>query len=65
LRPATRDNLPIVDASEVEGLVIATGHYRNGILLSAITADAVLALLDGHERAEEWRALHVTAAGTR
>jgi len=65
LRPATRDNLPLVDGADVDGLIIATGHYRNGILQSAITADAVLALLDGKERAEEWRALHATAAGTR
>jgi glycine oxidase len=35
-------------------LIIAAGHYRNGILLSAITADAVLALLHGQETDDAW-----------
>ena len=33
--------------SGVDGLVIATGHHRNGILLTPLTAEAVSALLDG------------------
>jgi glycine oxidase len=33
----------------VEGLIVATGHYRNGILLTPVTADAVVALLAGEE----------------
>jgi glycine oxidase len=36
------------------GLLLATGHYRNGILLSAVTADAILALLAGGQPAAEW-----------
>jgi glycine oxidase len=38
LRPATPDNLPLVGASPVDGLLWATGHYRNGILLAPLTA---------------------------
>jgi glycine oxidase len=54
LRPATPDNGPIVGATDTEGLLIATGHYRNGILLSGLTAVAVLALLTGQRPAQEW-----------
>jgi glycine oxidase len=41
LRPGTPDNLPIVGPGELEGLVLATGHYRNGILLAPLAADLV------------------------
>ncbi len=48
LRPGTADDLPVLGPDpEIEGLVWATGHYRNGILLAPITADAVAALLRG------------------
>jgi glycine oxidase len=40
-RPGSRDDAPIVGPSGVEGLVIATGHHRNGILLAPVTAEAV------------------------
>jgi glycine oxidase len=49
LRPGTPDNLPIVGRGAVEGLVVATGHFRNGILLAPLTADAVAATLSGSE----------------
>ncbi|MDQ4058779.1 MAG: glycine oxidase ThiO [Actinomycetota bacterium] len=45
LRPGTPDNAPILGKSEVEGLVIATGHYRNGVLLTPITSEAISELL--------------------
>lgn len=41
LRPGTPDQLPILGPADVEGLVFATGHYRNGILLAPITAKLV------------------------
>jgi glycine oxidase len=41
LRPGTPDGLPILGPTEVEGLMIATGHYRNGILLAPITAKLI------------------------
>jgi glycine oxidase len=44
-RPGTQDNGPIVGRAGEPGLIVATGHFRNGILLSAATADAVAALL--------------------
>jgi glycine oxidase len=39
LRPATAGNLPLVGDSGVDGLLWATGHYRNGILLAPLAAD--------------------------
>jgi glycine oxidase len=54
LRPGTLDNGPVVGATGVDGLLMATGHYRNGILLSAVTADAVAGVLAGQRPAEEW-----------
>ena len=47
LRPGSPDNAPIVGATDVPGLVMATGHYRNGILLAPVTADEVVRLLLG------------------
>jgi len=37
------------------GLLLATGHYRNGILMSAATADAAVACLTGRAPAPEWK----------
>ena len=41
LRPGTPDQLPILGPAEIEGLVFATGHYRNGILLAPVTAKLI------------------------
>jgi glycine oxidase len=41
LRPDTPDHLPIIGPTEMSGLVMATGHYRNGILLAPVTAKIV------------------------
>lgn len=46
-RPYTDDELPLVGPTPIEGLVLATGHYRNGILLAPITADIVAAVIGG------------------
>ena len=54
LRPGTKDNGPIVGHTQTEGLIVATGHFRNGILLSAATADAVTALLANKQPRQEW-----------
>jgi glycine oxidase len=40
-RPGSRDDAPILGPSALDGLVLATGHHRNGILLTPITADAI------------------------
>ena len=53
LRPGSVDNGPVVGAVS-DRLIVATGHFRNGILLSAATADAVTALLAGDEPASQW-----------
>jgi len=45
LRPGSPDNGPIVGTTGVDGLLLATGHYRNGILLAPLTAEEVLGLL--------------------
>jgi len=45
LRPGSPDNAPLLGASGLDGLVVATGHYRNGILLAPVTADAIVELL--------------------
>ncbi len=45
LRPGSRDDAPILGQTPVEGLILATGHYRNGILLAPITADAIAELI--------------------
>jgi glycine oxidase len=48
LRPGTPDNLPLIGPGAIEGLVLATGHYRNGILLAPLTADLVAEQLAGN-----------------
>lgn len=45
LRPGTPDNAPLLGVTGVDGVVLATGHYRNGILLAPVTADSVVELL--------------------
>jgi glycine oxidase len=49
-RPGSRDDAPILGACEIGGLVLATGHHRNGILLTPITADAISRLILSGER---------------
>ena len=44
-RPGTTDELPILGASAYDNLVLATGHYRNGILLAPITATFITDLI--------------------
>lgn len=53
LRPGSPDDLPMVGPSGVDGLVVATGHHRNGILLTPVTADAVAAAVTGEPVPEE------------
>ncbi|HEX4405366.1 MAG TPA: glycine oxidase ThiO [Polyangia bacterium] len=44
-RPYTEDHLPVLGQTPVRGLVLATGHFRNGILLAPVTADAIASLV--------------------
>ena len=47
LRPDTSDHLPILGPSGVDNLLLATGHFRNGILLAPITAELIAATISG------------------
>lgn len=56
LRPATPDNLPAIGPGATDGLLWATGHFRNGILLAPLTADLIAAAACG-EPLPEWAAV--------
>ena len=49
LRPGTPDALPIMGETAVEGYFVASGHFRNGILLAPITASAMAHVIRGLE----------------
>ena len=51
LRPGTPDNAPLIGAGAIDGLLLATGHFRNGVLLAPATAEAIAALLSGEQPA--------------
>ena len=53
LRPGTPDNGAIVGPGDLDGLVWATGHWRNGVLLTPLTGEAVAELLAGGAPPEE------------
>jgi glycine oxidase len=61
LRPGSPDNLPIIGPAALPGLVYASGHSRNGILLAPITADLVCALLTGTETDQDQELLALVA----
>jgi glycine oxidase len=53
LRPGSPDNAPVLGpAAEVDALVVATGHYRNGVLLTPVTSAAIAELLTTGRLAE-------------
>lgn len=53
LRPDTIDHLPIIGPSGIENLLLATGHFRNGVLLAPITAQLIGEIIvDGRIRDE-------------
>jgi glycine oxidase len=53
LRPGTPDNLPAIGPAALAGLWWATGHYRNGILLTPLTAELLVGALSGEDRDAE------------
>ena len=57
LRPGTPDNAPVVGLGELDGLIWATGHWRNGVLLAPLTGDVVAGLLAGEPPPEDFSAL--------
>jgi glycine oxidase len=47
LRPGTPDSLPILGATATPGYYIATGHFRDGILLAPVTALVMAQIIEG------------------
>ncbi len=47
LRPGSPDNAPLIGRGDVDGLLIAAGHFRNGVLQAPVTADSIAALITG------------------
>lgn len=56
LRPGTPDQLPILGPTDREGLLLATGHYRNGILLAPITAKLIGEWITERKTSVNWDA---------
>ncbi len=48
LRPGTPDGLPFLGPTPIEGLFLAAGHYRNGVLLAPATARLLAGAIEGH-----------------
>ncbi|MFE9553464.1 glycine oxidase ThiO [Streptomyces sp. NPDC006703] len=55
LRPASPDNAPLLGPTALPGLHLATGHYRNGVLLTAVTGDVMAHVLTCGELPDEAR----------
>ncbi|MGC3004184.1 FAD-dependent oxidoreductase, partial [Streptomyces sp. G35A] len=55
LRPGSPDNAPLLGPTALEGLLLATGHYRNGVLLAPVTGDALAHALTTGELPDEAR----------
>lgn len=52
LRPASPDNAPLLGPTALPGLLLATGHHRNGVLLTPVTGDAMADVLTSGELPE-------------
>jgi glycine oxidase len=59
LRPHTEDGLPIIGPGPLAGLFLATGHYRDGILLAPITAKLIAELVLGRTPSVELRPFRI------
>ncbi|MEU9269510.1 glycine oxidase ThiO [Streptomyces sp. NPDC048251] len=55
LRPGSPDNAPLLGPTALAGLLLATGHYRNGVLLTPVTGDAMAHALATGELPDEAR----------
>ena len=72
LRPGSPDNAPLLGATTLDGLLLATGHHRNGVLLTPITADVIVDYLQtgrwpevaAHFTLERFGTPGVTSGGT-
>ena len=59
LRPGTPDALPILGATQTPGYFVATGHFRDGILLAPVTARAMAQVIAGNRSESELGAFGV------
>ncbi|MFZ3556944.1 MULTISPECIES: glycine oxidase ThiO [unclassified Streptomyces] len=64
LRPGSPDNAPLLGPTALPGLLLATGHYRNGVLLTPITGDTMAHALTTGELPEEARPFTPKRFGT-
>jgi glycine oxidase len=55
LRPGSPDNAPLLGPTALDGLLLATGHHRNGVLLTPVTGDALAHVLTTGELPAEAR----------
>ncbi|KUJ34382.1 glycine oxidase ThiO [Streptomyces sp. NPDC093228] len=55
LRPGSPDNAPLLGPTKLDGLLLATGHYRNGVLLTPVTGDVMAHVLTTGELPDEAR----------
>ncbi|KFG00459.1 glycine oxidase ThiO [Streptomyces europaeiscabiei] len=68
LRPASPDNAPLLGPSGLDGLILATGHHRNGVLLTPVTGDVLAHVLTTGElpaEARDFTPLRFSARATR
>ncbi len=54
LRPDSADHLPIIGPTDIEGLLIASGHFRSGILLAPITAKLIREWIVNQTVSTDW-----------
>src|SRR5215472_15663676 len=54
LRPDSADHLPILGPTDLQGLVMATGHFRSGILLTPVTARLVREWVTEQKVSTDW-----------
>ena len=54
LRPDSPDHLPILGPADIDGLMIATGHFRSGILLTPITARLIREWITEQRVSVDW-----------
>ncbi len=57
LRPDSPDHLPIIGPTDVDGLLIATGHFRSGVLLAPVTARLIREWVDEQKVTVDWERL--------
>ncbi|MFJ3301799.1 glycine oxidase ThiO [Streptomyces sp. NPDC086549] len=55
LRPGSPDNAPLLGPTDLDGLLLATGHFRNGVLLTPVTGDVMAHVLATGELPDEAR----------